>query len=270
MNQNSGKFNIPRLLNYYLDNIIKGKEKDIANEEEIDEVLQRIVNLFSYLQDKDEFFEYLRKSLCKRLLAKGKQYNENTEKSFLSRLKAQSGDAAIRKLQGMFTDVQDESLNENKQKFESWNGGNGKIGTVDLEVQVLNESHWPISGTQKFPLVLNRELADCQAKFQKFYDGTTEKRRMWLGSLPVGALARRYGRRFALQTGSVFGMASGLISYSAVMQRPVLAAARRHVLRRALRRRASIPTASPPPTPRARRSGRKSCPGFWPAACSPR
>ncbi len=40
---------------------------------------------------------------------------------------------------------------------------------------------------------------------------------MWLGSLPVGALARRYGRRFALQTGSVFGMASGLISYSAVM-----------------------------------------------------
>ena len=40
---------------------------------------------------------------------------------------------------------------------------------------------------------------------------------MWLGSLPVGALARRYGRRFALQTGSVFGMASGLISYSAVV-----------------------------------------------------
>ena len=40
---------------------------------------------------------------------------------------------------------------------------------------------------------------------------------MWLGSLPVGALARRYGRRFALQTGSVFGMASGLISYSAVI-----------------------------------------------------
>jgi MFS family permease len=24
---------------------------------------------------------------------------------------------------------------------------------------------------------------------------------MWLGSLPVGALARRFGRRFALQTG---------------------------------------------------------------------
>ena len=41
---------------------------------------------------------------------------------------------------------------------------------------------------------------------------------MWAGTLPVGALARRYGRRVALQTGSVFGIASGLISYTAVMQ----------------------------------------------------
>src|SRR3569833_1241309 len=40
---------------------------------------------------------------------------------------------------------------------------------------------------------------------------------MWMGTLPVGALARRFGRRFALQTGSAFGVASGLISYWAVM-----------------------------------------------------
>ena len=32
---------------------------------------------------------------------------------------------------------------------------------------------------------------------------------MWMGTLPVGALARRYGRRFALQTGSLFGILSG-------------------------------------------------------------
>ncbi len=40
---------------------------------------------------------------------------------------------------------------------------------------------------------------------------------LWLGTLPVGALARRYGRRVALQTGSAFGVVSGLISYAAVM-----------------------------------------------------
>jgi predicted MFS family arabinose efflux permease len=40
---------------------------------------------------------------------------------------------------------------------------------------------------------------------------------MWLGTLPVGVLARRFGRRFALQTGSLFGILSGLISYTAIM-----------------------------------------------------
>jgi predicted MFS family arabinose efflux permease len=40
---------------------------------------------------------------------------------------------------------------------------------------------------------------------------------MWLGTLPTGALARRFGRRFALQVGSAFGVMSGLISYSAVV-----------------------------------------------------
>ncbi len=40
---------------------------------------------------------------------------------------------------------------------------------------------------------------------------------MWLGTLPLGYLARRFDRRFALQCGSVFGILSGLISCSAVM-----------------------------------------------------
>ena len=40
---------------------------------------------------------------------------------------------------------------------------------------------------------------------------------IWIGTLPVGLLAKAFGRRFALQTGSVFGMLSGLVSYTAVL-----------------------------------------------------
>jgi len=40
---------------------------------------------------------------------------------------------------------------------------------------------------------------------------------MWMGTLPVGALAKAFGRRAALQVGSVFGVASGLISCGAVL-----------------------------------------------------
>jgi MFS family permease len=41
---------------------------------------------------------------------------------------------------------------------------------------------------------------------------------MWLGTLPVGMLAKACGRRFALQTGSVFGILSGFISCAAVLR----------------------------------------------------
>jgi MFS family permease len=40
---------------------------------------------------------------------------------------------------------------------------------------------------------------------------------MWLGTLPVGWLSKAYGRRFALQTGSLFGVLSGFISCTAVL-----------------------------------------------------
>src|SRR5437660_10458983 len=41
---------------------------------------------------------------------------------------------------------------------------------------------------------------------------------MACGSLPVGALARRFGRRVAYQIGAVVGRVAGLIGYTAFMQ----------------------------------------------------
>jgi MFS family permease len=40
---------------------------------------------------------------------------------------------------------------------------------------------------------------------------------MWIGTLPVGMLAKAFGRRFALQVGSAFGALSGLISCMAML-----------------------------------------------------
>jgi MFS family permease len=41
---------------------------------------------------------------------------------------------------------------------------------------------------------------------------------IWFGTIPQGYLARNFGRRFALQTGSVIGTLAGLISCAAVIQ----------------------------------------------------
>jgi MFS family permease len=41
---------------------------------------------------------------------------------------------------------------------------------------------------------------------------------MWLGTVPVGIMAKTVGRRFSLQVASVFGIAAGFISCAAVLQ----------------------------------------------------
>jgi MFS family permease len=41
---------------------------------------------------------------------------------------------------------------------------------------------------------------------------------IWIGTLPVGALAKKYGRRFALEAGSAIGILAGLISSWAVLR----------------------------------------------------
>jgi hypothetical protein len=58
---------------------------------------------------------------------------------------------------------------------------------------VLNESHWPIAGSQKFPLLLGSALLNAQQTFQKFYDSTTEKRRLqWLYNYGTVTIAGRF------------------------------------------------------------------------------
>jgi MFS family permease len=41
---------------------------------------------------------------------------------------------------------------------------------------------------------------------------------MWLGTLPVGMLAKAFGRRFALQTGSALGVLSGVVACLAMLR----------------------------------------------------
>ncbi|HEX2655357.1 MAG TPA: MFS transporter [Xanthobacteraceae bacterium] len=41
---------------------------------------------------------------------------------------------------------------------------------------------------------------------------------MWVGALPIGMMAKNYGRRFALQVGSVFGVLAGFVSCVAMLQ----------------------------------------------------
>lgn len=181
MNLSAGKFTTSRLLNFYLDYLLKGKAK-IAEEEKAAQ-LEDIARLFSYFRDKDEFAEYARRGLCKRLLARGSGFDETAEKNFISLLKAQCGNSFTRRLQGMFTDAEDESIARVKQRFQEWNGDSDKVAGLQLSVQVLNDSFWPISGVDKFPLPgQSSEFVASVSKFEEFYKHETggSKQLRWL------------------------------------------------------------------------------------------
>jgi len=150
-----------------------------------------VVSLFGYMQDKDEFEEISRKSLARRLLNTQQSPNEGWERLFIAKLKAKHGDAFTRRLQGMFTDSQDETIARQREKFEGFNDG-GKVGAVTLQVQVLNECFWPLSGADKVPVIgLPVELANCVEKFNAFYSKDTQNRKLkWIfnhGSVQMGA-----------------------------------------------------------------------------------
>ena len=90
------------LLVKYVDRKMRG-EKD-RQEQETDRSFDRIMTIFQFMQSKDVFEAFYKKSLAKRLLY-GKSASTELEKSMISRLKAECGANYTAKLEGMFSDV---------------------------------------------------------------------------------------------------------------------------------------------------------------------
>jgi len=179
---------------------LKGKEKESSSDADIEDILDQVVQLFSYISDKDEFEEISRKALCKRLLNTSSKFNENWERSFVAKLKARHGDAFTRRLQGMFNDSQDETIARMRKKFEEWNSGD-KVGGIALSLQVLSGCFWPLSPADKIPITaLPPELSNCVSRFEEFYKIDTQNRKLrWIynhGSVNINA---NYGKGKLLQ-----------------------------------------------------------------------
>ena len=93
----------PEFISLFVDDKLRKGLKGVS-EEDVDIVLDKVVMLFRYLQEKDVFEKYYKQHLAKRLLS-AKSVSEDAERSLILKLKTECGYQFTSKLEGMFTDM---------------------------------------------------------------------------------------------------------------------------------------------------------------------
>ncbi|KAG0492193.1 hypothetical protein HPP92_005298 [Vanilla planifolia] len=93
----------PEFISLYVDDKLRKGLKGVS-EEDVEIVLDKVMMLFRYLQEKDVFEKYYKQHLAKRLLS-GKTVSDDAERSLIVKLKTECGYQFTSKLEGMFTDM---------------------------------------------------------------------------------------------------------------------------------------------------------------------
>jgi len=188
VNHDVGQYSNADLMSTFCDRILKsGGEK--LSDTEVEQKLDQIVKLFSFLNDKDVFAEIYRNQLAKRLLNQRSASND-AEKAMIAKLKLQCGTQFTSKMEGMLNDlaVGAEQKSEFDQRMEQLDT---KLG---FGVQVLSNGNWP---SYQAPVVqLPPQMSKCMEVFQEWHDKKHQKRRLtWVHSLGNASVKATYGKK---------------------------------------------------------------------------
>lgn len=176
----------PELIAKYCDLLLKKSPKN-PEEQETLEILNGVMLVFKYLEDKDVFQTFYSKMLAKRLIH-GTSSSDYLEGQMISKLKQNCGQEYTSKLARMFADI---GLSKDIQdRFLDTSAG--KALTVDFTVLVLATGSWPLSNsTTNFSIP--RELAPAEASFTTYYQREFSGRKLsWLHQISKGEVKARF------------------------------------------------------------------------------
>ncbi|KAL3525530.1 hypothetical protein ACH5RR_013902 [Cinchona calisaya] len=176
------------LLASYCDNILKKGGNDVIDED-IEEILDKVVKLLAYINDKDLFAEFYRKKLSRRLVF-NKSANIDHERLILTKLKQQCGGQFTSNMEGMVTDLT--LAKEIQFQFQRYLNNNPAASPgIDLTVTVLTTGFWP--SYKSFNLSLPAEMVKCVEVFKEFYQTKTEHRKLtWIYSLGMCSITGKF------------------------------------------------------------------------------
>jgi len=197
INKDIGKFSFAALMSGFCDRILK-KSGERLSDDQVEQLLMKMVELFSFLSDKDLFAEIYRNQLAKRLLYETSA-SEDAEKSMIAKLKMKCGAQFTSKLEGMINDLTlaTDLQKEFREHCDNLNPESKQaLGGIDFSVTVLTTGFWPSYQVQDANL--NPQMQKAIQVFQTFYDGRTSHRRLqWIHSLGQAAILGKLanGRR---------------------------------------------------------------------------
>ncbi|KAK0188186.1 Cullin [Armillaria mellea] len=189
----------PELLAKHTDLLLR-KNNKMAEEQDLEGALNRVMILFKYLEDKDVFQQFYSTKLSKRLIHSVSASDE-AEASMISKLKEACGFEYTNKLQRMFTDM---SLSKDlTDQFKERMQQNHDDLDVTFSVMVLGTNFWPLN-PPSHEFTVPREIYPTFDRFQKYYQTKHSGRKLtWLWNYSKNELRTNYlNQRYILMTSS--------------------------------------------------------------------
>ncbi|XP_049385432.1 cullin-3A-like [Solanum stenotomum] len=178
----------PEFISLFVDDKLRKGLKGVT-EEDVEIILDKVMMLFRYLQEKDVFEKYYKQHLAKRLLS-GKTVSDDAERSLIVKLKTECGYQFTSKLEGMFTDMK--TSQDTMQGFHAAAGADLAEGP-SLTVQVLTTGSWPTQSVNTCNLP--SEILGVCDRFKTYYLGTHTGRRLsWQTNMGTADLKATFGK----------------------------------------------------------------------------
>jgi hypothetical protein len=154
----------PKQLANYADHCMRVGFKG-KSEEEIEGTLNDIISLFKNINSKLVFQVETEKKMSDRLI-KNSSLSLNAEKSFISKLKQESGVTYVSKMNEMIND-----LEKNKSEIEGYKStkSRGMPSGIKFNVQIISQSAWDISKSNMEKIEILPFLKACIDDFEDYY-----------------------------------------------------------------------------------------------------
>jgi cullin 1 len=189
----TGSTKSPELLAKYADSILKKSSAKMTEEDDMENVLNQIMTVFKYIEDKDVFQKFYSRMLAKRLVY-STSASDDAETSMISKLKEACGFEYTNKLQRMFQDMQlSKDLNVAYKAYQAGVLEPAELkAAVDASYNILGTGFWPLTPPNTAftppPVIIK-----TYEHFVSFYTNKHQGRKLtWLWQLCKGELRANY------------------------------------------------------------------------------